>query len=182
MRRIVIALAVVAVLLSAGLSYGGEKQAGVPKEVTEDLQFYVGFWSIEGKLGNAPFKGRAFFRMPAGDYCIIGTVSYRVEKRRESFSLVSGWDSSTGWQTEQGLSNDGGTYKVHWKKVSPTASEGKATGMLEGKKTTAKVRIEKKGKDRFVITVTKGTKGDESLPDFTYTAQRVIGKGKKAKK
>ncbi|MEK6249712.1 MAG: hypothetical protein N2C12_16130, partial [Planctomycetales bacterium] len=144
-----------------------------------DLQFYVGSWSIEGKLGDAPFKGRASFRMPVGNYCTIGTVSYRGENRLESFSWVGGWDSSTGWVTEQGVGSDGGTYTIPWKKASPTVNEGALTGMLDGKKTTATVRVEKTGKDEFRITVTDQTEGDESRPDFSYTARRVVREKKK---
>jgi hypothetical protein len=112
--------------------------------------------------------------MPVGNYCHIGTVSYRVEKQLESFSLVCGWDSSTGWQTELGIGSDGGTYTIPWKKASPTVYEGELTGMLDGKKTTAKVRVEKTGKDEFRIAVTDQTEGDESRPDFIYTARRVV--------
>lgn len=175
MIRIVTGLAV---LLSTGLCYGGE-DAKVPMEVLEDMQFYVGNWSIEGTVGDAPFKGRASFRMPRGNYCTIGTMSYRVEKRRQSLSLVCGWDSSTGEQTELGIGNDGETYKILWKTVSPTVAEGKVTGTLEGKKTASKARVEKTGKDTFVFAGTNGTKGDEKVPDFRYTARRVTKKGKK---
>jgi hypothetical protein len=57
--------------------------------------------------------------MPAGKHCIIGTVSFRAEGSPMHFSLVSGWDSSTGRATEQGSGVDGGVYRLPWRKVSP---------------------------------------------------------------
>ena len=42
-----VALAIVAVLLSAGLSYGGEKQTGVPDEVLKEREYVVGTWKME---------------------------------------------------------------------------------------------------------------------------------------
>lgn len=182
MRRFV-ALTALLVVLASGVSFAGEK-AKPPKEYVELLQFYVGEWSVEGTVGETPLKGRASFRMPAGNFCILGTVSARVGKEPLIFSLVSGWDSSTGWGTEQGVGNDGGVYRLEWRKVSATVDEGELVGTVDGKKVTEKDRLERKGDDEFVVVCTERKEGDKSLPDMTlrfHKRAREKGKRKAAK-
>ena len=146
------------------------------------LEYYVGHWAITGSLGDVALKDRASFRMPAGKHCIIGTVNCRGKDGPVIFSLVSGWDSTTGWYTEQGLGADGGVYSVIWHKISETADTGEQTEMFEGKKVTSKVRLERKGKDEFAVACTERTAGDEKLPDLRLSYKRVTGKKDKTNK
>ena len=67
----------------------------------------------------------------------MGTVSFRMQGEQQHFSLVSGWDSSTGWATEQGIESTGEIYTVRWAKMSATVDEGESVGTAEGKKTAA---------------------------------------------
>ena len=90
------------------------------------------------------------------------------------FSLVSGWDSSTGWATEQGSGVDGGVYRLPWRKVSPNVDEGELTGTVNGVKITEKDRLERKGKDEFVVVCTERKEGEESLPDQTFIYHRIV--------
>ena len=172
--RLVIAL-VVALAISCTSVRAQESAAKskVPPELTKNLAFYVGNWSVEGKLGDAPMKGKASFRMPAGDHCIVGTVSFEANGEMYHFSLVSGWDSSTGWFTEQGAASDGGLYALRWRKVSPTVEEGDLVGTLDGKPMTEKDRLERKGEDDYMVTCTERKAGDEKLPDQTFVFHRM---------
>jgi hypothetical protein len=68
----------------------------MPPELAKVMASYVGDWSVEGKLGDAAIKGKASFHMPPGEHCIVGTVSFEVNGELTHFSVVSGWDSSTG--------------------------------------------------------------------------------------
>ena len=143
-----------------------------PDDLAKVMSYYVGSWSVEGTMGDTPFKGRAYFRMPVGNHCTMGTVSFRAEKELISFSLVSGWDSSTGWVTEQGSGSDGTVYTLQWRKVSETVDEGEVVGTLNGKKVTEKNRLERKGKDDYVVVCTERTEGDKSMPDITFKFHR----------
>ena len=89
-----------------------------PKELLKVLRYYTGNWSVTGSLGDAAIKGKASFRMPAGKHCIVGTVSFEAQGQPMHISLVSGWDSSTEWYTEQGLVSDGTVYAMKWRRVS----------------------------------------------------------------
>jgi hypothetical protein len=149
-----------------------EEKAAPPKELVEVLEFYVGDWSVTGSLGGERLKGKASFRMPAGKHCTLGTVNCRSKDGPIIFSLVSGWDSSTGWYTEQGLAVDGGVYSVFWSRVSDTTDAGKQVETFEGRKVTAVLTMERKSEDEFVVTCAERTAGDEKLPDLKFVYHR----------
>lgn len=155
------------------------ENAKVPKELTRLMADYAGNWSITGTVGDKPFTGKASMRIAAGRHCITGTVSLVIDEKPVTFSVVSGWDSSTGWITEQGLVSDGTVYRLPWRSVSPNVDEGELVGTLRGMKVTEKDRLERKGKDDFVVVCTERMEGDEKLPDMTFIYHRVAGeKGK----
>ena len=177
--RPALTLTIIVLALAPMVSFAGEN-AGPPKEVSDVLAFYAGDWTVEGTVGDTPYKGKASFRIPAGKHCIIGTVSVRLEGKPMDFSLVSGWDSSTGWLTEQGSGADGTVYRLPWRKVSPNVDEGELLGTLNGMKVTEKDRLERKGKDEFSVVCTERTEGEKKLPNMTFEYHRVIKE--KAKK
>ena len=145
----------------------------VPPELVKNMAYYVGNWSVEGKLGDAPIKGKASFRMPPGDHCLVGTVSFESAGEMYHFSVVSGWDSATGWFTEQGSASDGSLYRLHWRKVSETVEEGDLVGTLDGKEMTEKDRLERKGDDDFEVNCTERKAGDQNLPDQKFVYHRM---------
>jgi hypothetical protein len=154
------------------MSLAGEK-AQVPKEIADLLRSYAGNWSVEGGEGETPLKGTASFRMPPGNHCIVGTVSARIGEEPFIFSLVTGWDSSTGWCTEVGVGSDGSVYRLEWRNVSPALDEGKTVGTFGGKQFTEKARLERKSRDHLVATITDRMMGDKKLPDMTLIYRRV---------
>lgn len=160
------------VLTLTSMASLAEEKVGPPKELVEVLQFYVGDWSVTGSLGEDPLKGKASFRMPAGNHCTIGTVNSRSKDGPIIFSLVCGWDSSTGWYTEQGLAVDGGVYSVFWSRVSDTTDAGKQVETFEGKKVTGELTMERKSEDEFVVTCTERIAGNERLPDLKFVYHR----------
>jgi hypothetical protein len=144
----------------------------VPVEVSKLLAYYTGDWSVEVTVGDAKYKGNASFRMPDSKHCTIGTVSVRSKQDSLAFSLVTGWDSSTGWLTEQGSATDGTVYKLTWKNVSPNVDEGELVGTCRGVEVTERNRIERKSDDEMIVTCTERKDGDKSLPDMTLVYQR----------
>lgn len=169
--RSVLALTVLCVAIAPTLSVAAENTEP-PKEVVQVLKFYAGQWSVDGKIGDTRYKGRALLRMPPGNHCIIGTVTMRSREDSFSFSIVTGWDSSTGWVTEQGAGMDGMIYRLPWKRVSPRVYKGNAVGTANGKRYTEQDTIEHKGEDHFVVVCTKRKLGDKELPDVTFKYHR----------
>ena len=121
------------------------------------------------------------FRMPPSEHCILGTVSYRSKGEQSTFSLVSGWDSSTGWATEQGVDSSGGTYRLKWRKVSENIEEGELVGTDHGQTVSQKTRLERKGNNTVVVSCTELKTGDEAQPDVTFVYHRVTEESKKRK-
>lgn len=160
-------------LFIAATTVASAQEQEVPKDITKNLRYYTGSWTVTGTLGNDPLKGKAQFRMPAGKHCIIGTVSFEAAGKMSHLSLVSGWDAATGWTTEMGAGSDGSIYTLKWRKVSDTVEEGKLTGTLGDKVMTEKDKIEIKSKDEFVVTCTERKIGDEAAPDLTLIYKRV---------
>jgi hypothetical protein len=94
---------------------------------------------------------------------------------------VSGWDSSTGWATEQGVDASGEVYTVKWRKVSDSVEEGELVGTSQGQAISQKTRLERKGENVVVVSCTERKTGDEAEPDVTFIYRRVTEEDKKPK-
>ncbi len=137
-----------------------------PTEITSFMNLLIGNWSVEGTIGDTAVKGRSRMELSPDGHCLLGTVSIDVSGELFHVNMVSGWDSSTGWLTEQGIGSDGMVYTLPWQKVSETVSEGSMEGTVDGTKVTAKNRIEKKPSGEVVFTSTQRTAGSEAQPDL----------------
>lgn len=180
MRRYV-ALTAVLILFAWRATFAGEEPQ-VPKELIEQYQFYPGEWSIEGSEGDTAIKGKASIRIPAAmKHCLIGTESVRVGDKQATCCFVTGWDSSTGWDTEQGVGSDGSVYRLKWRRVSATVDEGQFVGTVNGKQVTGKARAERKGENEIVFVMTERKLGDESLPDMRIVYRRITKDTSKTK-
>jgi hypothetical protein len=179
-KTFVASLIAVVVLLGSAVSFAAD-ETQIPEDLVKVLNYYVGNWAVEGKIGDSPLKGKAVFRMSPGKHCILGSCSVQAEGQRIHFSLVSGWDSSTGWSTEQGLESDGGIYTLKWRKVSATVDEGELVGTANGQPTSEFDRLERKGDNEFSVTCTKRKRNGEAQPDITFVYHRVIREKKEAK-
>jgi hypothetical protein len=175
-----VALATIVVMFASVLSLSAE-ETKPPKDVVEIIEFYDGNWSVEGNEGDKPLRGKASFRVPAGSHCLIGTVNARVGEEPLIFSLVSAWDSTTGWYTEQGAGHDGTVYRIEWQKAAAKVDEGQLTGTVDGKKYTENVRLERKGQNDFVVDCTERVVGDERLPDLRLVYQRIVKEKRRPK-
>ena len=91
MRRQMIASTVVALLLSTGLSYGGEPQ-GLPEEIMKELGALVGTWEFEGEFGDQSFKGRFSARWGPGKRYLIGNSRGSMGDVQTRGNSIMGWD------------------------------------------------------------------------------------------
>jgi hypothetical protein len=171
MKRLIASVMVICALFSVTSRVQGDQQ--IPEELAKLLNYYVGQWTVSGKLGDTPIIGKASFRMPPGGHCLLGTVSFEANGETTHFSLVTAWDSSTDWVTEQGAGSDGSIYQLKWRKVSETVQEGDLVGTLQGKRASEKNWLERKGDNECVVVCTERMAGDERLPDLTLEYTRV---------
>lgn len=173
--------AVGVILLAAGFS-AAQEQKSIPQEVQQYLESWVGEWTIEGTWGNTPVQGRSSVRLSRGKNAMISDWSTRIGDQQIHGALVEGWDSSTGWTTEQGAVSDGEIYAVRWSKKGENLWEGQAQGSVAGQKTSSRQYLEKTATG-FVFRITENKRGDEVLPNwevkFTRATKKAQGKGKK---
>ncbi len=178
MRRLT--TSILTLVLLANLAYAQEaaksdaaKSQQVPPDLDKIMAYYVGNWTVNATAGEAVLTGRARFQMPRGSHSILGTLMMEGDGQEMQLSLVAGWDSSTGWVTEQGVGTDGSVYQLPWKKVSEDAQEGDLTGTVNGQKMSEKLRLERKARGEYVVVITDRKVGDESLPNLTIVFQRA---------
>lgn len=160
--------------LAAASLVNAQPQTDMPPEVRKEVNYYVGNWTVEGTADGSAIRGKLSSKLSRGKHCILGDWSAKVGETPVHFALVSGWDSSTGWLTEQGIDSTGEVYTIRYRKKSPTVTEGEYTGTLAGRKLTGKVRIEKQGPTRFTLSVTEAKAGDERRPDWVLRYSKVI--------
>jgi hypothetical protein len=166
-------LSYAAVLLSGTMVVGQvEESSQVPDGVAKAIEFSAGAWAVEVTEGDETRKGRANFRPLPGGYCMLATVTVRADNSRASFTFLSGWDASTGGFTDQGIGSEGQTWTTRWTVVSPTVCEGESVGTEGDKKTSSKVRMERKPPDELVVTITDRIEDGEPQPDTTIVYQR----------
>ena len=165
MRRIVIALAVVAVLFSAGLSYGGEQeQTGVPEEVLKELSFMVGKWETK-MFENGVEVGTATHerKWAPGGHCLIMTWLGEKDGVKIHGTAVSGWNAKTKQVVEHWYCSDGIYVSIHYPfaKMTEDAWVGSASVVeADGKVYREKCRLYK-GKDQWVFTSVREVAGQK---------------------
>jgi hypothetical protein len=175
-----IILPVLAVMLAMGVSYAEENdQPVIPEKVMKLLEKYAGVWTVEGTMGDLPFKGRAVVRWAPGKHCLIWSETRKIGDRPVALTALHCWDSVS----EDGIVSYvaysfGATDIIRWKVESDTVRTAQVTGVMAGAKSTGKIRIEEKSPRQFTLAYTDRTlRGvDQSNVKIVYT------KGKSASK
>jgi hypothetical protein len=163
-----------AVLLTASMVVGQvEETSPIPKDLIEDMKSATGTWAVEITSGGKTQKGKAVIRLTPDGQCMIANVTVKSGGTKTSYNFLSGWDSSTGGFTDQGINSEGEVWTTRWSGLSSTVSEGEHVGTLGGKKTKAKVKMERKSPDEIVVTISERTKGEETMPDTTILYRRM---------
>ena len=166
--KLTIALIALVVGCASQVSYG-QSQGRAPTEVQQELEYFVGDWVLEGSVEKQPIKGKASFHWGPGKYCLLGSVEFVQGDTPQSFCLVAGWDSSTGWYTEQGVASDGTVYTLRWKRKDANTSEGEETSTLAGKSATAHYVAEKQRPDKFTARRIPKAGSEETEWTLRYT-------------
>ena len=172
-----------AVLLAASMVVGQAAEPNIPSDVIESLGYYVGEWKSErtenGRIHASQFTAEW---MP-GKYCTILRGKVQSPDGDRQFTLLSGWDVLTKEVVDYSYGSDGSQSMERWKIVSPTVEESTSTGVsVDGKPTSATYRIEKKGSDLFIQTITNRKEGDESKPDVVLEYKKAKNPEVPAKK
>jgi hypothetical protein len=156
----------------------GQQPPRTPEEVQKELAYYVGEWTIEGKEGDLLVKGNMTMQWSRGEHAVFGDWKATIGDKPTQYAFVDGWDSTTGWITEQGNLSGGEVGVGHWRKVSETLRKAEFKSMLKGVELREKATLEIQGADTITVTLSERRLGDEALPDSVVTYRRVVTKPK----
>ena len=176
-----ICITTLALVMTSGFVYAQENST-VPKEVRDGMRYFVGSWKFTAKAGDKTAEGTMTVRWARGRYCVFGNAVAEQGDAEASFSYVIGWDASTGWLTERGVTAKGGAYTVAWTKKSNQRFEGIEEGTQDGKPITATYVLEKQGDDRYTVTGVQTVDGEDTAWELKFTRVPAAKKSRKGKK
>ena len=160
MRCLSIALALTAAILVGNVTVAQEP-AGVPENIVKELDYLVGTWNAEGKVGDDESTGRFSCRWARlkdrKKVCLIGNWSYTVGGKTEIGANIIGWDAVRKCIEDRGFSDQGGCATLRWTVKSPTEWRGEVHDILDGEEIEAKAEITKKGNSEFVYDAKTST-------------------------
>lgn len=180
MKHVATTLVVLAAVHACGVSFA-QDESKIPKEVQEELQFFVGSWTFVAYDDGEISKGQMKQEWAKGKYCVHGSVN--ADDGSISFNFVSGWDVSTGWTAETGVGADGGVYTVRWTRTSPDVSVGALVATFEGKIITGSNTLKKNRKEgSFTVDGVRIIDGKEKEWHIKFTRAKPPKTSRQAKK
>lgn len=147
----------------------GETNPPLPTAIFQELDFFVGDWSLEGTGARGPMKSFWTMRWAPGKHCLI--VDYRREDPETIIfgNALWGWDSATKEIVYHANFSDRGLEQVRSRIERPGVYEGTYTGSLDGKKANGTCELRKEGPNHWIFKTTGvATAGFEEL-DVRFT-------------
>jgi hypothetical protein len=173
------AMSAITVLTLLGATAWGQESSGIPDNIIKELDFFVGTWESEGKIGDVTETGRFTCRWARTDdgkqCCLIGRFSYkRGDKTRSGVTLL-GWNAAKKCIEDRGFDGNGGNGRLLWTVESPDTWKGEMTFVEDGKEVTSSGVLIKKGPREIVMETTSET-GEASRFVFRKVADAKKGK------
>lgn len=132
-----------------------EETSGIPDEVINQLDSFVGNWESEGKIGDKERTGRFNCRWARTDekekICLIGEFSYKTGEEVRSGVTLVGWNTTKKCIEDRSFNALGGNATLLWKMESPTHWRGDIIMEESGETTKAKADLIKKSDTEFVM-------------------------------
>jgi hypothetical protein len=153
-------LAGLVVMASTAMGQATET-ATLPDDVRSMMQYNIGSWSIEGTVSGADIEGTYNCRWAPGRHCYIVRCSATIDGVSDDvqhMSGIAGYDASTKKTVEKNFWSNGSHFTMTLDASgSPGINaiiEGKLTGIQDGQAVEANVKIERKGRQKWVYTST----------------------------
>ena len=147
----------------------------------EELNFLVGTWKSEGKIGDKVQTGEFTCRWArTGDkqkICLIGRFSYKTGDEVKSGVTLVGWNAAKKCIEDRGFDANGGNGVLYWTVKSPTEWQGEVFMVDDGKEVKSESVLIKKGPSEVVM---ESESEDGEVSRFVFRKVKEQGK-KKAK-
>jgi hypothetical protein len=143
-----------------------DQKVRVPTEVLQGLDYFVGDWKAEARIGDEKSEGEYSFQWAPGRHCLTYHGTWSDKQGKSSCSSLMGWDISTKEIIDVNLDSLGANYTLRYKVASSTSWTGEARGTDEnGKAVKGTLSLEKKGSNAFVWKNVNRTADGTSQPD-----------------
>ncbi len=169
MKRLLVAVVIVGMVFSGGMSFAQEEAPQMPDKVRNFLEKFVGSWSIKGE----PVKGTAVYKWDVGKNYVIGTGDVEIDDVPLNDTSLWRWDGISQNGIIVYSTSSGGHAIDRLRIVSETVIEGRGAGVQDGKKGKGKMRVEHRDSDQFTMVFTDGVAGDEKQPDWTGVFTKI---------
>jgi hypothetical protein len=153
MKRLIISVVTAAFSLGGAVTVA-EEAAGIPADIIKELDWLVGTWKAEGKVGDEMQTGGFTCRWAKTEgkkkVTLIGRFSYTTGDETRSGITLVGWNAAKRCIEDRGFDDLGGNAALCWTVESATLWRGNVTIVQDGQTVTAKADLVKKGPSEFV--------------------------------
>ena len=122
-----------------------DETAGIPDEMVEVFDGFVGNWKVEGKIGDKERTGNVTLRWERTEnkkkVCLIGRFSYVTGDETRSGVTLIGWNADRKCIEDRGFDGNGGNAVLYWNVETPTHWKGEIIATGDGKTVTAKADL-----------------------------------------
>lgn len=152
-----------------------EDAPGIPDKIIKEMNYFVGTWKAEGKVGNEMQTGGITLRWaPAKGgkkVCLIGRFSYTTGDETRSGTNIIGWNAARKCIEDRGFNDLGGSGTLYWFPKSDTLLKGEIIHIQDGEEIHAKANLVKRGDNEIVIeSVTDD--GEVSRVEYTRVERK----------
>jgi hypothetical protein len=160
-----------AFLLAASMVVSGQATSPeISQQAKAELDFLVGTWTIEGRVGDQKFQGEQQVKWAPGKHCLIENWTGALGEMKVHGTAVIGWEVDEGQIVDTGFIDTVGHRTIRWTVANDKVWEGRMRGFLLGKKAETAVRLEKKSPRQFVVVFEAA--GD--MPENEYVFNKVV--------
>jgi hypothetical protein len=132
-----------------------QEAAGIPEEITQELNGLVGTWKSEGKVGGKEQTGEFTCRWARTEdgkkVCLTGRFSYKTGDEVRSGVTLIGWNAAKKCIEDRGFDANGGNSVLYWTVKSPTQWDGEIVRVEDGQEVKLKAVLVKKRPSEIVM-------------------------------
>jgi hypothetical protein len=143
-------------LIVASSLFGQAADVTIPADVLTEMQYLVGDWTMEGKLGEELHKAKFSHKWSSSRLCVNCDFVWSRPAETLKACQIIGWDGGTRELVVVEFGSDGYSGTARYKIKSPGVWEGQAQygGPEAGEGFKASVRLEKRNQNEWVWTAT----------------------------
>jgi len=103
-----------AFLFAASMVVGQAEDPAVPQRAKDALNFLVGSWTVDGRVGEQKYKGEQQTRWAQGKHCVIANWTGSLGNREVHGTAIIGWDAGEGQVVDAGFIDTVGHRTIRW--------------------------------------------------------------------